>query len=299
MENDFISLFSYIRTRCQEVLVPIIATPELILAVQNGDLAELKRLHEDGAILSKDLLVTAAEYGHLDCLRYIRESGCRWDVVALSRSAFNGHLDCVQYALENGCNLRMWIPTLITASAANGGQLECLKYLREEKQFEWDHETPRNAAANGSLECLKYALENGCEWNETTCEMAASAGQLECLKYACEHGCPCNTRTVQNAATEGHMDCLHFLISNGYSFRPLDVWTGLNNNLTKLDFEQHNGWLRNFLFPHVDEEEMPQQLKDVCQAKIAQIAQTKEEVSLAICDLVLFDVIKHCLLLFV
>ena len=273
------------------------AQPELLLAVENGDLVELERFHQqEGAILTKELLVAAGEFGHLDCLRYIRESGCKWDILALSSAAWNGHLECVQYALENGCILgNRHLETSTIASAA----LNCLKYLREEKQFAWDHATPTYAAGKGRLECLKYAHENGCEWNEYACEMAAFGGQLECLQYLLSHGCPYSTRTVENAAGQGHIDCLHCLISNGYSFRQLDVWKGLNNNLIKLDFDQHNGWLRQFLFPHVDEQEMPQQLKDVCKAKIDQIKRTKEQVSVVVGDFILFDLINHCLLVFI
>jgi hypothetical protein len=41
-----------------------------------------------------------------------------------------------------------------------------------------------NAAEGGNLECLKYAHEIGCQWGDKkVCEFAAAGGHLECLVY--------------------------------------------------------------------------------------------------------------------
>lgn len=58
------------------------------------------------------------------------------------------------------------------SQAALGGQINCLKYARE-NGCEWDSETCKYAAGS-SLECLKYARENGREWDKMTCFRAAS-----------------------------------------------------------------------------------------------------------------------------
>jgi hypothetical protein len=286
-----------IRVRREELHAP----SELKLAVENGDLAELKRLHEqEGAELSREVLVLAAEHGHLDCLRYIRESGCRWNALVLANSAYNGHLECLRYALENGCD--PLLPTMITTSAANSGQLDCLKYLREEKQFEWDYQTTAAAAGKGSLECLKYAHENGCNWDETTCQLAASSGHLECLKYAHEHGCPFGNHSDRRAAQQGMLKCLQYIYESGghkskdvvklaatngrfkclkyalevgceYDVKD-DVLSVFNKNLNEdgfsLNFDKHS-YLRKLLFPHIDTElmndNMNTKLNKVCKAK--------------------------------
>jgi len=300
-------------------------------AARDGNFTELKRLYEEEKCeLISQVIVAAAEHGHLDCLQYAHRQGCKWDVLVLTKSAYNGHLHCLQYALENGCN--PLIPTIVIALAANGGQLECLKYLREEKHFSWDSETPRNAAAAGRLECLKYAHENGCEWNEQTCEVAAAMGHLECLKYAYEHGCPfsvntakfasdqgeleclkyvyehggeMNKQVIQFAAKKGRYHCLEYALQVGCEYDIKDVLSAFNNNFGKdwfkLDFQQYS-FLRNLLFPHVDTDvmnaNMNAELYEVCKAQ-------RDEIELQIkyayqeCDQLPINVIEFILIKYI
>jgi len=65
--------------------------------------------------------------------------------------------------------------------AAQNGNLECLKYLHENKYF-WNEFTCQYAANRGFLKCLKYTHENGCIWDEDTCRYAENE-RLECLNY--------------------------------------------------------------------------------------------------------------------
>ena len=76
----------------------------------------------------------------------------------------------------------------------------------------WDEWTCASAARNGNLECLKYAREQGCDWDERTCWSAAKYGQLECLKYAHENGCPWDYWTYFCAMSNGNMEVILFLI---------------------------------------------------------------------------------------
>ena len=80
---------------------------------------------------------------------------------------------------------------LLCASAAKGGQLKVLQWLRE-NECPWDELTCRAAADGGQLEVLKWARANGCPWDEKTCAFAAEGGHLEMLKWARENDCPWN-----------------------------------------------------------------------------------------------------------
>ena len=51
------------------------------------------------------------------------------------------------------------------ASAAGGGHLELLKWLRE-NDAPWDEGVYTNAASGGHSEVLKWARENGAPYNE-------------------------------------------------------------------------------------------------------------------------------------
>ena len=99
--------------------------------------------------------------------------------------------------------------------AIKAGDLQEIKRLHQgghlENECPWDAWACRAAAEGGQLECLKYLHENGCPWDERTCEAAASCGHLGCLKYLHENGCPWNERTCRAATRGGHLGCLKYL----------------------------------------------------------------------------------------
>eukprot|EP01051_Picozoa_sp_SAG22_P001354 SAG22_NODE_52_length_24288_cov_15.594568_22_plen_146_part_00 len=85
-------------------------------------------------------------------------------------------------------------------AAAEGGQLEVLKYLRancadylSEEHYDWGSSTCNAAAAGGHLEVLKRIRANGCEWDpadDNALEAAAEHGHtsMEVVKWCLENG---------------------------------------------------------------------------------------------------------------
>merc|ERR1712224_965414 len=79
-----------------------------------------------------------------------------------------------------------------STSAAAGGQLETLKWLRS-----LDPPCPCStwvcnyAAEKGDLEMLQWAREEGCPWEEMACMMAARGGHLEVLQWLRSQRPPC------------------------------------------------------------------------------------------------------------
>ncbi|KAL6057647.1 Ankyrin repeat-containing domain [Balamuthia mandrillaris] len=110
--------------------------------------------------------------------------------------------------------------------AAEQGQLEVLKWVRERQQqqqqqqssqqtaayytelFPWSAFTAAFAARNGHLDVLCWLREQGCPWDEQTCAYAAMNGQLEVLQWAREQGCPWDKHTCAQAARNGHLEVL-------------------------------------------------------------------------------------------
>lgn len=119
--------------------------------------------------------------GHLDILVWARLQGCPWD--------------------QHTC-----------AGAAEGGQLDVFKWLREQvthvlKWPSWD-----------DLRLIISAfplVRQGCPWSEDTCRAAAEGGQLHVLQWAIDNGCPVDSSTAVGAAVRGHLDVLQWAISNG------------------------------------------------------------------------------------
>ena len=100
---------------------------------------------------------------------------------------------------------------------AQTNKLELLKWIREEKECEWDGWTINMAAEQGNLEMVKYCVANECPIGEYACAFAAGNGHLECLKYLREEGkAPWGSDTATWAASNGHLHILEYLVERKY-----------------------------------------------------------------------------------
>ncbi|CAL6335330.1 unnamed protein product [Bathycoccus prasinos] len=103
------------------------------------------------------------------------------------------------------------------SQVAYTNKLELLKWIREEKECDWDEETINAAVYQGNLEMVKYCIANECPIDEMACEYAASEGHLECLKYLREEGkAPWGSDTATWAASNGHLHILEYLVERKY-----------------------------------------------------------------------------------
>jgi hypothetical protein len=151
-------------------------------AVQCGNLATLRYLHERGFEWESDATEQAAVGGHLDCLKYLDvasvRNGCPWHEGTINKAIKGGHRDCLQYAHENGCP---WDPDA-TYTAAWRGDLASLRYLHKHG-CPWHPATTYAAAKRGHLKCLKFAAKRGCPWHESTVMQSSAECIIYCLKY--------------------------------------------------------------------------------------------------------------------
>ena len=88
-----------------------------------------------------------------------------WSENCTQVAAGCGRLDILKYAKENGiplCNNGSDMDP--SSSAAYGGQLEVLQWLRE-NDCPWDALTCARAVRQGHFVILRWALENGCPWD--------------------------------------------------------------------------------------------------------------------------------------
>jgi len=100
---------------------------------------------------------------------------------------------------------------------AKTNKLELLKWIREEKQCEWDEWTINAAADQGNLEMVKYCVANECPIGTYACANAAQNGHLEVLKYLREEvKAPWGWTTAANAAAKGHLHILEYLVERKY-----------------------------------------------------------------------------------
>ena len=99
--------------------------------------------------------------------------------------------------------------------AAATGNLALLRWLREEKMFEWDDSAINIAAGIGHLHIVKYCMKHNCPINELPCAIAAGNGHLDILKYLHENGAPWDWKTCHFAAQNNHIECLNYAKENG------------------------------------------------------------------------------------
>ncbi len=168
---------------------------------------------------STDTIYNIASLGKLDELQYIHiykdyihnKSGyIKQDLYGKTKcecgfySAKYGHLDCFEYALKN-----CYIDTAISAEAARGGHLNCLKIIPHEQ---FDIRSIIQAATNGHTECIKYIFSITNLYAPLLAVFCAARNKhYKCLKYLCKHGAPINDFVLKAAKEGGDEKCIQYI----------------------------------------------------------------------------------------
>jgi hypothetical protein len=156
-----------------------------------------------------DFCWQVAKTNKLELLKWAREEKkCEWDRWTINAAARQGNLEMVKYCVANECP----IDENTCAYAADGGELEVLKYLREEVKAPWGSETASYAAHNGHLHILEYLVERKYdEYDEDACLWAALNGHIDCLKYLHETA---KAPWYSEAIRQAHPECLQYCLDN-------------------------------------------------------------------------------------
>jgi len=166
-----------------------------------------------------DFCSRVAKTNKLELLKWAREEKkCKWDRWTIQAAARQGNLEMVKYCVANECP----IDENACAYAADGGELEVLKYLREEVKAPWGSRTASYAAHNGHLHILEYLVERKYdEYNEDACIWAAKYGHLDCLKYLHETAkAPWDEEVVLFAHDYNHPECVQYCLENDCPLPP-------------------------------------------------------------------------------
>ena len=167
-----------------------IIQPALVAAVSYGNLEICDWIDTRGVVLANpenDLVQAAAENGHLHVLQWLKETLTVWrvDRNVIYQAALRGHLAILQWLYESGREyFELWSEAM--DGAAEGGHLECLKWLRSIGSY-WNGATSDCAARSGDVNVLRYVIVNGCQYNRLILwECALKKGDLASLKYLLE-----------------------------------------------------------------------------------------------------------------
>jgi hypothetical protein len=187
-----------------------------VAAADRGHLEALKFLHEHGYAFSPDVSKMAARYW-LDCVRYLVET-LGYDItrVELIEMVMHGSLDCLEYAFAKVGDMFREHNDELCMYAAWEGQESSIKFIIDHvgAPKEWISSTCAVAAQGGHLDCLKYLHKLGCPMDAQVSCRAAEGGHLECLKFAMKHTKPVY-EIMESAARNGHLDCLRYAYEHG------------------------------------------------------------------------------------
>jgi hypothetical protein len=163
--------------------------------------------------------------------RYFHESLC-------ASAARGGHLEALQWLRDRGCQWDSWT---CAAEAARGGHLAVLQWARA-SGCAWDARACEAAARSGHLAVLQWLRANGCDWDASTCSVAARGGHLAVLQWARANGCDWDASTCSVAARGGHLAVLQWARANGcdwnaFTYRMVQA----SGNAAMLEWARANG----------------------------------------------------------
>lgn len=195
---------------------------ELVEAIEDGDLNEVKALIKKGADVNSELiwneesgetpLMVASTYGLIDIVRVLLENGADVDTItwygdstALNYAAANGHTGVVSLLIEHGAT----DPSLV------------------------------DAVKSGDIEKVHTLIKNGADinskvYNATALLWASSEGHLEILNLLIKEGADIDTGDRVNqtplmlAAENGHIDIVKLLIKNDADVNAYCGYTGMS-----------------------------------------------------------------------
>lgn len=227
------------------------------LAASRGDLELIKKLHADGKHWPCTALAMdgAARLGHLHVVKWLhkqRTEGCTSNAIAAA--AGNGHFAVVQWLHAHrfeGCRsyamdltathghlqILQWLyielprfsctQACLPCVAANNHQ-HVLRWLHEEKGFEFDVRTVEVAIANGHFELVQWLLKQepslGEQITPPSVARAAKSGNAEMTQWLVTEKQLWSSRAVASAAATANFELVQWLYdtSDGKPNDPVD-----------------------------------------------------------------------------
>ncbi|GMF19971.1 unnamed protein product [Phytophthora fragariaefolia] len=188
-------------------------------AAAQGDLAMVRKLHEDGRWPCTSLAMdSAAANGHLHVIKFLHENRREGGTaVGMCSAAGNGHLDVVQWLHENrssdGCR------SLVLDLAATNGHVEVLRWLVPRfPRFSCSPAFLPSVAAQGNIKTLQYLHEEmKMPLDLRTLEAAIGSGHLQLVNYVTERIPAEKLHTLspsaaEKAAASGNLGVLAFVV---------------------------------------------------------------------------------------
>jgi len=202
-------------------------------AARGGNLNVLQYLRENNCPMNELCYSEAARGGHMHILRWLQEINCSSNTWSYIMAIQGGFYHVIQWLDSQQCPFNEWSftwsineddyssddteihmltcakargynindPPLVSTMAAQHGQLDILKWLKE-KNLPWDEWTTAAAAYAGHLHILQWLRQHDCPWNHLTIKAAQDRGHDLISEWAKSQGCP-RPRSSYGKRTQG------------------------------------------------------------------------------------------------
>lgn len=165
----------------------------------------------------------AAQFGFLDLIRYcvIKKVGGepKYSITetVLNIASYKGHINILEYLNNPDLNINITNNTL--KYAIKGNKLECIKYIHEIKNINFDDNDCNMASLIGNIDVLKYIYgECGVKYNNNPEILSNTVfrGPIECAKYLVEEiGVQITSKCLEEASLEGKLEFLQYFVEKG------------------------------------------------------------------------------------
>ncbi len=198
-----------------------------IAAIKNGNLGNIKWLHEKGCswVLpctgrmrrygrsnGSKVFKNAIEHGSLENIKWLVTNGCQGDKYTFPDAVEYGNLDIMKWLFDCGYELSSYT----FSKAVDHGDLDLMKWLFDRGCKMID--AMRHAVCHGDLDNIKWLFDRGCKLTEWAFSDAIRYGNFDIMKWLFEKGCPYDPNVIENAISvieSGNMDIVKWLSQRG------------------------------------------------------------------------------------
>jgi len=178
-------------------------------AAERGHLEVLRWAIENRCPVDAYTYHGAAMYGHVHILEYLHTTHAPYDAFAANMAAQMGHLHVLEWFKEHGYVL--WQDRILQ-HAARENQIKVLEWACSQPSTRFQRATGltadimASAAGGGHVEAMQWLRDRGTDWSAFVSETAAREGKLEALKWLVDKGCPLNPDDAIEACFHGEKD---------------------------------------------------------------------------------------------
>jgi hypothetical protein len=144
---------------------------------------------QPGVVLTAACMSAAAEQGHTAVSQFLRSQHCPWNAQTCNRAAAGGHTSTLRWLRANGCP---WTVGAVCTAAAQGGSVDMLAYLQEQRLLATAAQLTNVlniAGAHSQLAAAQWLRQQGAQWPTVLRCGRLKQWQGDVLTWATAEGC--------------------------------------------------------------------------------------------------------------